>query len=62
MAIPHGAAPDPDYTRVVNDMSNVLADVLFAGYAYYVIIRGRGPGIYRGTWYVVSLSISPFLS
>lgn len=55
MAIPLGEAPDPAYTRVINDMSVVLADVLLAGYAYYAVIRGRGPGLYRGTWYVQPL-------
>lgn len=37
---------------VINDMANVLADVLLAGYAYHVIIKGRRPGLYRGTTYV----------
>lgn len=36
-------------------MSAVLAGVLFAGYAFYAIIRGREPGLYRGTWLVLSL-------
>lgn len=52
MAIPVDRSLDPAYTRVINDMSIVLADVLTAGYAYYAIIRGRGPQLYRSTWYV----------
>lgn len=50
MAIPQGDAPDPAYSQVINDMTRILGDVLIGGYAYYAIIRGRGPGIYRGTW------------
>lgn len=51
MAQPPNSVPDPARTRVINDMATVLADVLQGGYAYYSVIRGHGPAVYRGTWY-----------
>lgn len=53
MPRPIGEAPDAAYTSAVNDMANVLGNVLIAGYAFYAIVRGHGPGIYRATLYVL---------
>lgn len=35
----------------IEDTAKMLADVLFTGEAYYVIVRGREPGVTRTNWY-----------